>query len=323
MTHPTYLLGVDGGGSKTVAWLTPETGADGETVSAPLVARTGASHVASVGFEESTGAVEAAVQQVRAEVSPDSEIRAACFALSGSAQARSKERWREWIATRNWTPLFAVVPDAVAPLICASPKGEGVALVSGTGSCALSHSSNGCFRAGGFGPLLGDEGSGFDVGLKALQEVMRALDGRGPGTELAELFTQHASLQDPRELATHYGNPLRQRQEIAALVPVVHVGVERGDDVAMGLIEQAGLELGNLVGCVARKAELKARRYRLAMAGGVLLSSQPLRNQVLQSLDAAGIPPESSMLVREPVEGCLRIARMLADKQWDESHWKI
>jgi N-acetylglucosamine kinase-like BadF-type ATPase len=163
-------------------------------------------------------------------------------------------------------------------------------------------------RAGGWGYLLGDEGSGYALVLAGLQAVARAADGRGPGTSLTEGFLAKLNLaQADQFIAAVYRGGL-DRTALAALAPVVFEAAGAGDAVATAIVAQGAQQLADLVAAAIGKVALEQDSLPLALSGGVLLAAPTYRHQVVEALRSRGIRPDPLTPVREPAEGAVRLA---------------
>src|SRR5581483_5378036 len=128
------------------------------------------------------------------------------------------------------------------------PEGWGVALVAGTGSMAFARAPDGrTARAGGWGYLLGDEGSGYALALAALRAVVRDADGRGPATRLTSRLLAHFGAVLAQDLVRLvYGGGV-DRAALAAVAPYVLEAAAAGDEVAAEIMAGQAEELADLV----------------------------------------------------------------------------
>ena len=195
-----YVLGVDGGGTKTEAWL---ANCGVGLLPARLGVGTGGpSNPHAVGLEAAQQNILATVQAAFsvAQVKPH-PVAAACLALAGVGRESIREAMQAWSQSVGFAERVQVVHDAQAVLHAGADTGCGVALISGTGSFAYGETSLGrVARSGGWGYLWGDEGSGFALGRSVLQAVARASDGRGPDTLLTPLVLERYRLRQSTEL---------------------------------------------------------------------------------------------------------------------------
>ena len=166
-------------------------------------------------------------------------------------------------------------------------------------------------RSGGWGYLLGDEGSGYALVMAALQAIVHGDDGRGAKTALAERLLDAMGLRQPIDLIPAVYRGGWDRTALSALAPHVIGVAESGDAVAARIVGDAARQLADTVMAAAKKLKLPNRGLPLAMTGGTLLESSYYREQVLSALDQQGVQVEPVTLVREPAEGAARLARAL------------
>ncbi|HEY5611620.1 MAG TPA: BadF/BadG/BcrA/BcrD ATPase family protein, partial [Thermoanaerobaculia bacterium] len=191
-----YFLGVDGGASKTAALVTDEE-------CNPLGSgRAGGSNHLRVGIEEATRNVERAVNSALVEAGI--AIRQIEYAYCGIAGSDHIEHHQDVVeALKIFFPRgnFVVDTDARIALTAAVGFGSGVVVISGTGSVAFGRNAAGEeARAGGWGPTVGDEGSGYAIAREGLSAILRAHDGRGAPTKMTDLLCHAYGMCDPVDL---------------------------------------------------------------------------------------------------------------------------
>jgi N-acetylglucosamine kinase-like BadF-type ATPase len=319
LTTRQLLLAVDGGGTNTKALIADLEGAVLARGLGP------SSNIHNVGFETACAAVataiEGALAQVRGPLSPPSTpgvssgrwraagLAAACFGLAGVDSAGDEAQISGWLREQAIAPLFTVVNDSELILAAGTPSGWGVALISGTGSVCLGRSAEGrSARVGGWGPLIGDEGSGYHIATLALRRATHAADGRGEGAALLKGVLRHWSLRDPTDLIRHVHAPTTTPAEIASLATVVLDLAGRNDEAALAVVAEAARELGQHVDAVIRI--LRLTRPPLALGGGLMLRSV-LRKSVLAAVQSE-LGPTSQ--VADPPLGAVVLARRLLTK---------
>ncbi|HET9221200.1 MAG TPA: BadF/BadG/BcrA/BcrD ATPase family protein, partial [Roseiflexaceae bacterium] len=153
------LLGVDGGGSGTRALLADRSGAILGAGAA------GPSNHQAIGLEAAAQAIQSAIDMAfrDARVERSRPVAAICLGLAGAGRPEDRLRFEAWATRQNIARRCAVASDAELVLTAGTPDGWGVALICGTGSIAWGRAPDGrSARAGGWGYLLGDEGSGYD-----------------------------------------------------------------------------------------------------------------------------------------------------------------
>lgn len=310
MTNTSLVLGIDGGGTKTLAWLAP---ADSRAPVAPLGQGTGGpSNPRAVGIEAARHNIKAAVECAFQDAGRAVErVAGICLALAGVGAPSMRKAVLQWCTEQQFAERVDVVHDAHAVLQAGTVSGFGIALIAGTGSFAFGLSpARKTTRVGGWGYVFGDEGSGYVVGVAALRAVTQAADGRCSDTALTEAVMQHLGLNDVVDLVPALCKPAPPRDRIASLAPCVADCAEQGDPTAQHILETAAGELARLVIAAARRMNAEPHRYSLAMAGGLLTGCQRYRQQIVQHLiDSKQYPPRSVRVVLRPVAGAVRIAR--------------
>lgn len=313
----SYLLGLDGGGTKTLALLADENG--------NLLARGlgGPSNYNAVGFEAACAAIETAIAQALSFASTSAEnirlsappavpssVASLCLGLAGAGRPNDRARFQAWAAGRFPGAKIQVVSDAEILLAAGAPTGPALALICGTGSIVYGRTQNGeLLRAGGWGYLFGDEGSGFALGAAALRAVMRAHDGRGPATLLTSLILQRCGLTDPQNLVQRIYAAETPRAEIASLSDLVEQAASQKDPVALALLNEAARELAEMTQAVYRK--LGNLPVPLALTGGVLLNSAHLAAQFHQACQTLGLCFSTIQSVHEPALGAVLLAKAM------------
>ena len=300
----TWFLGVDGGASKTAAIVTDEHG----TVAGRGLA--GGSNHLRVGIEEATRNVERAVNTALVEAGiAIREIEYAYCGIAGSDHPAHHERVVE--ALRIFFPRgnFIVDTDARVALTGAVGFGAGVVIIAGTGSVAFGRNDLGReARAGGWGPTLGDEGSGYAIAREGLAAIVRAYDGRGESTAMTQLLCNEYSMCDPKDLPRFVYAATTHADDIARYGKLVIEAAQGGDPVALGIIDNAGRELAACVIAVAEKLDLLAVPFPVAFVGGAFKAGEvllgPMRSAINASAPYATIAPPRCT----PVEGAAMMA---------------
>lgn len=310
MRDTPVLLAVDGGGTKTHALVTD---LDGNVLARGMGP---SSNIHNVGIDQSCRAMVTAIERAlseipgrkRAAAAPawrSTRIAAACFGLAGVDAPGDEAEVERWLRQETIAERFLVVNDAELVLAGGTPEGWGVALVSGTGSVCLGRAADGrTTRVGGWGPLLSDEGSAYEIASAALRAVTRSVDGREPAPHLVEAVLRHWSLTDATALIRFVHAPSTSASDIAGLAIVVLEQAERGEPVSHAILERSARELARQVETAMEQLDL--RRPPLAMAGGML--NGPLRQAVVgQVRREIG----SVTYVADPPLGAVVLARRL------------
>lgn len=294
----TMVLGVDGGGTKTEAVLWDGRAVCGRGWGGP-------SNPNFVPADAADDAVAAAIGGALGDGrAHDGAVRAVVFGgpLSGAAVDRLVARL---------LPEAAVVRrchEGDLVLRAGGVAGAGIAVVSGTGSMVMRRDGAGRrVVVGGWGSLLGDEGSAYDVGRQALVACTRAHDGRGPATALVGPILSWAGALTMRDAVRHVYDGRTTRAQIAQLARVVSQAAADGDAVACGLLDDAGRELAmQVIAALSQPAERMPGPWPLVRAGGVLERSPLVRQSLERHL--VGQPVELLPPVMTLAEAAARVA---------------
>ena len=299
------VLGIDGGGSKTSAILADAAG----TVLGIGIA--GASNYQAIGFDNATQSISAAIANAmqKAALPLETLVDAACFGLSGIDRPHEQEQFTAWVNSQNIAKQHTVVNDAEIVLAAGTPDGWGIALICGTGSICYGRSPGGQIaRSGGWGYLLGDEGSGYDIAVQALHWATQTADGRANAGALLQATLDHFKLKNAEELIGHVYRPEATQAEVATLARVVVELAENKDPYAYTILDQAGRELSRMITAVVRKLELQ--QPPVALGGGVLHNDSVLWYRTNKHVHFALGP---ATRVDEPVYGAVTLARRLVE----------
>ncbi len=299
------LLAVDGGGSKTVACLASRE-AEGVV---PLGRGTaGPSNPQAVGWDVARTNLQRAITAAfqAASLAPGS-VASVCLAVSGAGRPEDQQRLEQWAEREKLAQRTLVTHDAMAVLAAANPRAVGIALISGTGSIAFGRNCQGdTGRSGGWGHLIGDEGSGWAIARQALSAAARAFDDRGPKTELTTALCEALDVQSPEELLRKVYQHQLDRVLLARLTPVVQQVAAGGDAIAMEILDTAAADLAAMVHCLLDRLKLDPATSVLALAGGTLIHGDLLRRRFLSRLNPTWAP--CVVPVPDPVLGALALA---------------
>lgn len=297
------FLGIDGGGSKTLAVIVDAGGQERGRALA------GSSNYAAVGIEEALANLYAAAEQAAKTVHCRLPINAAWLGLAGVDRPGDQALFLPRL--QSLAAVIRLTNDAEL-LLSALDDAVGVALVAGTGSIALGRDPHGTItRASGWGHILGDEGSGYDIGRLALQAAARAADGRGEATALLEQIMDHWKLERPDDMIGRVYNNDDDKAEIARLSSLVFLAARAGDRAARTIARHAADELALAALTVCHALDFPAGRVDLALGGGLLLHEAALRGQVLRRLRRRQ-PVGRVALVAQPALSAARAAIHLA-----------
>jgi len=294
----TVVLGIDAGGTRTVCLRADRAGRILGEAQGP-----GANLQAVGEFE-----VEKVLHDVITRALGDGPAPAAiCLGMAGVDRPRDAAAIHGILSRIGHRARVLVVNDALVALEAGVEGGPGIVLISGTGSIAYGRDDRGrAARAGGWGYVLGDEGSGYWLGRQALRSVVREADGRGHPTLLTPRVLAHYQVSQPEELVREIYVGGTRPSAIAALSRVVQAAADEGDPVAQHIIDAGAAELASAVVSVATRLELTA--CTVVLAGGTLLGVARLRTGVTAHLQRRLPAAETRPLTGPPAMGAVRLA---------------
>lgn len=237
---------------------------------------------------------------------------AVCVGIAGVDRPNDARVMRDMLSRLCRGSRTLVVNDALIALEAGAPGLPGIVLIAGTGSIAYGRdAANQAARAGGWGHVLGDEGSGFWLGRKALSAVLRAADHRGEPTALAARITAHFGVAREQELVQPIYEGGMKPRVIAAIAPIVGEMAEAGDRVAMRIVDSGVDELTAAAVSVARRLSLVDANIPLPLAGGIFHALPLVKRLVVERLSCLLPHARPELLAAEPASGALRLAAAL------------
>lgn len=302
-----YFVALDGGGTKTQCWVGDDRNVLGR-------ASAGTVKLMAVDEATATSRLQQLVRETLAQAGAEpNQVAGTCFGLAGSS-SDSVRIWAENTLRSVVTGPVEITLDTVTALDADFHGGPGVLVISGTGSNILGRCSDGrTLNAGGWGPMLGDEGSGYWIGLEAIRASLRAQD-RGVTTCLLQEIEAFWSLADQGELVA-YANR-RERVAFSELTHIVAQCAERGDALALSVLDRAGQDLAEQVKLVASKMHQagcsSGDALQVAFTGSVLEKIARVRKSMEESLTASLPGVIVAQRAAQPLEGALWRARNLA-----------
>jgi N-acetylglucosamine kinase-like BadF-type ATPase len=296
-----YVIGIDAGGTKTTCLLADEEGR--------IVAQTraGGANLQAAGELE----VEKVLHLVMEEALGERPLvpSAICLGIAGVDRDEDAAQVAAIMRRIGYKARVRVVNDALIALVAGAGDAPGIVIVAGTGSIAYGrNAANEAARAGGWGYVLGDEGSGYWIGRLALRAVVREADGRGRPTTLTPRILDHFEVSRPQDLIREvYYRSLRP-PAIAAVAAHVQRAAEEGDDVARTILERGADELAMSAASVARRLDLAAEAFPLFLAGGIFRAVPWLANALCMRLPTVAPRAEVRPLPRDPAHGAVALA---------------
>lgn len=297
-----YIIGIDGGGTKTVGILATTTGQHLSEV------ESGPANYHVVGETRTQVVLKDIVEALheKSGIPPTSAVRF-CLGMAGLGRPADREVIGQICDELGMCENRILTHDAHIALVGGTEKQEGVLVISGTGAIVYGINAEGReARASGWGYLLGDEGSGYDLAIKGLQAVARAADGRGDRTELTDRILHRLELSEPSELIrwVHAAS----RDAIAQLAEVVFDTTQATDPVAAGIVDEAADEL--VCAAVSVIKQLKfTEPFDIVLSGGNLIHQTMFADKLRHRF--ARIQTEASVILpkHQPAYGAVLLAQ--------------
>lgn len=275
MRPHTLFLGVDGGASKTITVVVDAVGQECGRHA------TGGTNYAVIGLDQAVTRVWGAAAEAVRTAGGVLPVSAAWLGLAGIDRPQDQEVLLPRL--RGLAEVVHLTNDGELAL-SALDGAVGVALVAGTGSIAVGRDPHGASaRVGGWGHIIGDEGSGYDMGRMALQAVARAIDGRGPATTLLRAITEHWELKAPSDILGRV-YPQGDKAAIARLSSLVLREARAGDSVGRSLVDRAADELALAATAAGDALNFPEGELALALTGGLLTHEPDFRAKVLSAI---------------------------------------
>jgi len=301
-----HVLGIDVGGTKTVCLLADQ---DGTILSTARQVGANLQGAGELALEKVLhGVMEAAL--AGQHVMP----AAICLGIAGVDRAEDQDVVREIMDRIGYKATILIVNDALIALQAGIGDAPGIVIVSGTGSIAYGRNDRGeAERAGGWGYVLGDEGSGYWIGRQALRAVVRHADGRGRKTSLTPLLLGHFALSDAAELIHKVYHEDLAPNAIGALARYVQQAREDGDVAAGVILDQAAEELTGTAAAVMKRLYMDRESFSFVLAGGMFHVVPWLCNQLKVLLPLLATHSRTIRLDDDPALGAVQLALAVAN----------
>jgi len=295
----TFAIGVDGGGTRVRAVIVDHDGRElgrGEAAGAVVTVDDP---------DRAADAVRAAVHDAAEHCGFELPAGRMWAGLAGAGSAAAREAVTEALDDGTLSHRLLVGTDVGAAFHDAFGTGPGVLLIAGTGSIAWARGASGdIHKIGGWGKLLGDEGSGYSIGSEAMRRLAWSEDGRAPPTSMREALLAACGIDSVEDLIAWRG--AASKAQVASVAPIVVDLAERGDAAAGELVTAAARAL---VAHVDASLEATAPWHGpapLVLWGGLLDSEGPLHGRMVAALEDAPVRVEHREI--DPAMGAAKLA---------------
>jgi len=298
-----YVIGIDGGGTKTKLLLT-------DTVGNLIIQKEGgSSNINDVGIESVKNVLnELALSSVEEAGESQSNCVSLCIGLAGAGRAVEKEAVNAVLRQAGFDCTMYVTDDAETALYGGLDGNAGIIVISGTGSICLGRNDKGeKYRCGGWGYIIGDEGSGYEIGKSILTAIVRGYDGRVPQTALAETVLKHLKLSSPEDLVNYVYRSNVGKKDIASLSVFIDAGCDMQDDASQRIIKHCARELYLMILTVIRKLGF-SNGFDICTGGGALDGSRYLKESLTNLIKQSYPEVRMIRMRKDAAWGAVRIA---------------
>jgi N-acetylglucosamine kinase-like BadF-type ATPase len=307
-----YILGVDGGGTKTTALIADIKG------NHMAESKSGPSNYKSVGVKSAKENINNAVISVIENLGLRNKhkliFKSTCFGLAGNDSNEDTKIYKEIIFNdviekyldRN---KIIICNDTRIGLAAGSDSKNGVMIICGTGSNCFGINEQGKeTKVNGWDYILGDEGSGYEIGIKALRALMRAYDGRGSATILSKTILEDLNIKNISELIRWAYRNSFSKDKISAIAKTVCRTAEMGDKISIKILEEEAAEAINSVTVVVNKLNLADKNFDLIFVGNVFECEKYFKSVLMKKLKGEFPKINFKPLTKKPVGGAIKLA---------------
>ena len=260
-----FVIGIDGGGTKTLVKI---ANLEGKLI---FCAEGGPANINSTERHTIQSTIaDLIIEGLKAIGGDPPDCRMLCMGTAGAGRPAEKVIFENIFRNLGFSDIL-ITDDAHTALYGGIDSDEGVILISGTGSICYGRNKRGeTRRAGGWGYIIGDEGSGYDIGLQAIKHTARSIDKRDGESLLSSMILKRLGISGMDELIGLIYRSGNGRSIIAELAPVVDEAYINGDIYAKGILDNSVSELFKCVKAVIDGMEFSRKQIYLAFSGSVL-----------------------------------------------------
>lgn len=271
-----YYIGIDGGGTKTLFSLFDD---NGQLLKQHTL---GTCHYMQVGYDGLTNVIASGIQTLLEGMDED-----VCIGLGLAGYGRElmvRQNMEQAIQKAILNHPWILKNDAEVALMGALNGQDGILVIAGTGSIAISRFDGVSNRCGGWGYAVGDEGSAYWIGKKILAEFSKQADGRKEKTLIYDLVKEYTGIEEDADLITYVIKTLdNKREEIAKLAMLCGIGAKQNDVVCLEIYQEVAYEISSLINVLSRKAN-KEKVY-VSYTGGVWKGKEYMEDTFKTYLD--------------------------------------
>jgi N-acetylglucosamine kinase-like BadF-type ATPase len=310
-----YIFGIDGGGTKTTGVIVASTG------EVKAIAEVGATNINTIG---SVG-VELEIQKLIAElkkidINAFNQISVVFAGMAGAGNDRNNAELESIIGRATEKCIHCYVDtDAISALYSGTLGQAGIVHISGTGSIAFGINQEGeNERVGGWGYLVGAEGSGFAIGQEAIKGLFDRYDNRKAGTQLDEKILRYFSSTEPPDVIPIIYGHSDSRKLIASIVPLVFAATDEGDQVAQQILFKTAKDIAkNIKRLVPKLYRSSETKIPVVLTGGLFTRKEWFIPTIKEQLETTGLKYDLIVPTLPPVVGSVIGGLKMLKKEMD------
>ncbi|EGC37958.1 hypothetical protein DICPUDRAFT_46126 [Dictyostelium purpureum] len=307
------FIGVDGGGTKTLTLAVNNEGKELSRHVSPC------SNYHSVGEDLAKASIYEGIRFVLNQIKRENEdkeedvqVKSICLGMSGVDREEDKKMVIGWISELLGPNVPCKIYNDAIIALASGTDGHlfGIVVICGTGCISLGFNKDGqTTRSAGWGPLLGDYGSGYQIGYDILRHVLRAKDETGPKTSLTKVLLERLNLTKEDSLISWAYDPKNQNwQKFAQLSTLAFEQANAGDEIAILILNDAANALFEYISSIVKKLNLANEPFPLIFAGGNIERKSMFSDLLIEKIKAAYPNADIKIPNREPVFGAALLA---------------
>ena len=298
-----YVIGADGGGSKTIVALANLKG------KILKMAKTGSASPRNVGFKEAIKNISQAIERI---LPKEGKILVSFLGLpcmEEEFKSKKEKIKKELLKNKKISLIFEgkviIDSDQLSGFRSGTNKKEGIVLIAGSGSVAHGWSKNKEVKISGWGYLT-EEGSAYWVGQKAILAIFRDLDELDSKTLITKLAFQKFKIKKREDLIKKIYSE-NQREIILSFSILSDLAAKKGDKIARKILKEGGEKIAEIVKLAIKKLNFQKKEFPLVLIGG-MFKSEILLNTLKKEIKKFAPKAKIIFPKKEPVEGAVKLA---------------
>jgi N-acetylglucosamine kinase-like BadF-type ATPase len=293
-----FVIGIDGGGTKTIAALADLKGKIVKEI------EIGSTNPNKIGFERAI----LNLRKLISRISKNKKVKIAYLGLAGGLERDKEKRERIKKELQKFFKFPIVVEgDQKIAFRAGTNEKDGVVVIAGTGAIAMGWKGKKEAISGGWDWLIGDQGSGFWVGKRVLEEIGKVLDGRRKDFRLRKFIFKKLKIKKEKELYQRFYHQ-DFVEKVASISKFVDQLSKRGDKLSKEILIEAAKEVSKMAISVIKKLNFENEKFPIVLVGG-MFKSKIFREKVEREIKKAAKKAKFILLKEKPVTGAIKLAK--------------